>query len=159
MNMPNESSVELVMVPVPAPALPQVYEALDRYYKGLDLGPADVTVAVPGNGDWSQTEIKQLSGYYRNPKGRAVIRKIAVARGAEVTYGELAEAGGLSFDELRDQLSWFAKYAKKIKEGVHIWPITVEDRQGKPKEERYIYRMPPEIADWWLEIDGGDDAK
>lgn len=140
----------VVSMPVPVGALPVVTAALDRYYKGkADNAGGLERVVVPKNGEWTEAEIKQLVEAFRNPAGRAIVRRIAEAADGPVNYGELAEAGGVTFDQLRAQLAWLAKYAKKIK-GENVWPITVTEDASKVKGERYVYRMPKRIAEWWL---------
>jgi hypothetical protein len=146
----NTPSNDIVMVPVPTAALPQVTEVLNRYYQAQAAGTLDQElVTVAGNGEWSEAEIAELYAMFRNEAGRAVLRLVAQAGGEPVTYGAMAEVAGLNFNELRAHLAWFARYSKKIK-GSNIWPITVAEDSNKPKGERYEYRMPERIAEWWL---------
>jgi hypothetical protein len=82
--------------------------------------------------------------------------------GEPTSYEDLRVAGAEAFapddftyDQVRAQLSWISRYSKGIK-GKNVWPLELEDLSNTdaPKGERYLYRMPPEIASWWLEAAG-----
>lgn len=149
--MGKELIGEIVNVPVPVAALPMVHETLDRYYKSLGA-PVIERIAVPGHGDWSREEVNALHKSFRNPAGRAVMKFIAKNADKKVTYGEIAEAAGISFGQLRAQLAWLSKYAVTIK-GQKVWPMTFTQNSSLPSEERYQYRMDRGIAAWWLDAD------
>lgn len=165
------------MVPVPDYALPAVYEVLARLTSQQqtettaterdemspsalvdEVVPEEDSVFVPGNGYWTDHEIEELAGMLKNDAGRAIIQAIALnsTMGDWTYYDELIEAGesvaGPDFgpDNVRAQLSWFAKYAKKIK-GQNVWPMEVEDLgPEEPKGKRYRYLMPEPLAATWL---------
>ena len=49
------------------------------------------------------------------------------------------------------QLSWISKYSKAIRNGVKQWPMEyVDGGSDLEKGQRYTYRMPSEVAGWWL---------
>lgn len=160
---------ELVNVAVPKPLLPSVTEMLHRYYSGDAAKPdgstpttaptQDEEVAVPKNGKWNRQEIAALHDSFRNEAGRKVITFIA-RRSLEdevATYGELMEHSGLDEYKLRSQFSWFSKKSKATKNMAtgKAWPLIVHDAgSDADKGERYTYRMPPLIAQWWLDEEG-----
>jgi hypothetical protein len=167
--MSDKPLEELIPVPVPRGAMPAVIGVLNDYYASNGASAAapersasstvpQESVPVPGNGEWTRDEILDLHSRFKNPIGRAVIRPIAEAGGEPVTYGELAEAAGITIEEVRPQLAWFSKYSKAVK-GLRdgkAWPMTVSESPKLPKEQRYTYRMPRQVGEWWLEAD--DDA-
>jgi hypothetical protein len=128
----------------------------------LSLSPTGVE--VPGNGTWTEADLRDLSERLRNPLGRAVLTAVAMAslEGREATYEDLRAAGEakstreFSYDRLRSQLSWISKYCKAIK-GTKVWCMKVTDHGPEtPKGERLTYSMPTEIAEWWLATNEGD---
>jgi hypothetical protein len=115
-------------------------------------------VEVPGNGTWTDADIKELSSRLKNPVGRAALTAVATASldGREATYEELRLAGAqastrdFSYDRLRSQLSWISKYCKAIK-GTKVWCMKVTDHGPEmTRGERLTYSMPTAIAEWWL---------
>lgn len=150
---------EVVNVPVPVAALPLIHETLNRYYKSL-TAPVIERISVPGNGDWSREEISLLHHRLRSPAGRAVMKLIAERSDNKVTYGEMAQAAGISFNQLRAQLAWLSRHAIEIK-GSSVWPMTLTENSSLPTAERYQYRMDKGIAEWWLEAEAAlnDGAK
>ena len=159
---------ELVNMAIPKPLLPDVTAMLHRFYSGgtevngSAAAPAsgqDEEVGVPNNGTWNRKEIATLHDSFRNEAGRKVITLIAQrSLDDEVaTYGELMEHSGLDEYKLRSQFSWFSKKSKATKNMAtgKAWPLIVHDAGSEAKKgERYTYRMPPPIAQWWLEEEG-----
>ena len=84
------------MVEVPAPIYPEVLAFMAKLMSAHkpDAAPGEV-VDVPGNGSWSEADIVNLHTRMKNPLGRAVITRIAVASLADedVTYEQIREAG------------------------------------------------------------------
>lgn len=161
---------DIHLVPVKAKDLDAVYALLARRNEASSNGvgaSADTaeSVEVPKNGTWSRSDLVDLHGrcFDRN---RAILDRIATAslNGSDTNYGELLEAARplgkdpstYDFNNLRADLAWIAKYAKKVKGGVNGWPMTVRELdESHAKGDRYIYRMPRQIAEWWLDISGG----
>lgn len=152
---------EVVSMPIPVGALPLVTNLVDRYYRG-ELGhenraqAAPEAIEVPGNGLWTRDEIFELYGRFRNPIGRAMIRRIAESAGSSTTYGQLGEVVDGDLGQVRGQLAWFSKYSKAVKglgDGEKAWPMVVSENSKLAKGERYGYRMPPIIGQWWLEAE------
>jgi len=141
-------------------------QSLERnFYNQIKAGKIDMRpleeeskVSVPKNGTWSRAEIFDIHSRFRNPIGRAAIRLLAEAAGEPVTYGQLAQAAGIETDALRPQLGWFSKYSKQVKglRDTKAWPLFVTDNPKLPKGARYAYRMPTQIAAWWLEAEQQD---
>lgn len=137
------------MVPVPASALPAVYELLAR-------------LTAKGNAEerssaWVASDMKELAALIKNPAGRAIVTAIArrAARGEKVSYEQLRSAAakvvsGFTYSRVQAQLSWLAKYCKKLK-GDNTWPLEVETVNDAPKGERYLYTMNKDLAEAWLE--------
>jgi hypothetical protein len=153
-----------VPVSVPEHLLSTVYALLiDELVSDLP-SPSRSTAAsggvnVPNNGIWFQEDLEELSARLKNPSGRAILTLVAKNshNGSPTTYeqlraaGEAAASGEFTYDNLRAQLSWIAKYSKSIRNGEHVWPMEYID--GGPdhdKGDRYTYQMPPEVAGWWL---------
>ena len=162
-EMSEKSLEEMISLPVPRGAIPAVIGVLNNYYAANGETVPSATSPVPtesvsvqGNGEWTYDEIVDLHSRFKNPIGRAIIRPIAMACGEPITYGELADAAGITIEEVRPQLAWFSKYSKAVKglrDGT-VWPMTVSDSPKLPKGERYTYRMPRRIGEWWLSVDG-----
>lgn len=156
---------EIHLVPVPRRALPAVYQLLaeltrDATAENGVLASDRPSVSVRDNGAWSKSDLEALRAALKNPAGRAILDIVArnSTRNNDTTYeelrraGEAATEGAFSYDQVRAQLSWIAKYSKKIK-GDKVWPMTFEDRGPEvEKGERYRYRMPAELAQLWLDL-------
>lgn len=151
-----------VPVSVPEHLLPSVYGLLlqDTSVPDDDEGqPPSGGVAVPGNGTWHEHELQDLERRVKNPAGRAILTLVAEKslNGSMSTYEELRVAGEAAtsaefdYDNLRAQLSWISKYSKAIRNGVKQWPMEfVDGGAERDKGQRYTYRMPSEVAAWWL---------
>ena len=137
------------MVPVPESALPAVYALLAR-------------LTAKGNAHerpsaWMRGDMKDLAALIKNPAGRAIVTAIArrSLQGKKASYEDLRSAAakvvtGFTFSRVQAQLSWFAKYCKKLK-GENTWPLDVETVEDVPKGERYLYIMDKDLAEAWLE--------
>jgi hypothetical protein len=149
-----------VPVSVPEHLLPSVYELILQDTSGRDdAASSSVSAAVPGNGTWHRHELEELERRLKNPAGRAILTLVAEnsIEGTASTYEELRVAGGAAttdafdYDKLRAQLSWISKYSKAIRNGVKQWPMEyVDGGSDLEKGQRYTYRMPAEVAGWWL---------
>jgi hypothetical protein len=151
-----------VSVSVPEHLLPSVYALILQDISGpeADEGhPPSAAAAVPGNGTWHQHELQELERRVKNPAGRAILTLVAEKglNGSTSTYEELRVAGEsatsdeFDYDNLRAQLSWISKYSKAIRNGVKQWPMEFVDGGAElDKGQRYTYRMPSDVAAWWL---------
>jgi hypothetical protein len=156
-------TTKYVSVPVPEHLVPEVYALIVNAGDNPAVVPAEAPagVAVPGNGTWTQAQIEELASMLRNPAGRNILTTVANVSltGRSATYEELRAAGeatsgsDFTYDKLRGQLSWISKYSKRI-QGRKVWPMEYHDRgPGLPKADRYQYKMPHEVATWWLACD------
>lgn len=154
------------LVPVRERDLDAVYELLAQRSRTADRAPSEeeASVEVPRNGRWSRSELEALhqACFKRN---RAILARVAEASLSDTaaSYGDLFEAARphakdpntYGFNNLRADLAWVAKFAKKVKNGEPVWPMTVREAdESHDKGDRYTYQMPAPIAQWWLEIDG-----
>ena len=152
------------MLPVLEKDIPAVFALLARLNPTGTASPTVTgeTVDVPDNGTWSLAELVELHAKC-NARTRAILSCVASASLAdtEVSYSDLLEAGrphanepdGYGFNNLRADLAWIAKYAKKVK-GANVWPLSFRQLGAEhPKGERILYKMPITIAQWWLETD------
>jgi hypothetical protein len=142
---------QIVNVPVPVAALPLVHEVLNRYYTSLST-PVVERIAVPGQGEWSREEVTQLHSLIRSAAGRAVMTFIAQNADKKVTYGAMAQAAGVTFNQLRAQLAWLSRHGVTLK-GSNVWPVAFTQNSSLPTGQRYQYRMDKAIAQWWLDAD------
>lgn len=178
-NTDRDDDDELVPVMVPKPALPDVTALLHRYYTGAapitdtekalksneaaaEAHDEEAEALVPqGNGTWTKQDVAKLFRSYSNAKGRTVIDKIA-QRSLEnrvVYYGELMEHADVTEYQLRSHFGAFSKKGKALK-GTEkgCWPMEYFDGGSQAeKGTRYSYRMPRQIARWWLDLSGGAD--
>ena len=151
------------MIPVLEEHIPAVIELIAKLNaSGTSVSPASTEACeVPDNGTWSLAELVELHTRC-NDRTRAVLSLIASASlaGSEASYNDLLQAGrphagdptNYGFNNLRADLAWIAKYAKKVK-GANVWPLTYRQLGPEhPKGERYLYKMPTAIARWWSEI-------
>ena len=170
----DESTYE--NVPVPTELVPEVYafisERMGTAGEGpppepglptpMEAPPDEDSWDLGKNGRWTQTDLTDLRERFQNRSGRAMVTAIAERspNGEQTSYEDLRSAGeavrtdGFTYNQVRAQLGWLAKYAKAIK-GANVWPISFEDRAKRgdrdlPKGERYWYGMEPGIAEWWL---------
>lgn len=151
-----------VPVSVPEHLLPSVYALILQDTSSSEddaVASPSVSAAVPGNGNWHQHELEELERRVKNPAGRAILTLVAEksVNGSASTYeelrvaGEAATADEFDYDNLRAQLSWISKYSKAIRNGVKQWPMEyVDGGSDLEKGQRYTYRMPSEVAGWWL---------
>ncbi len=88
-----------------------------------------------------------------------MVTRIATASldGDGATRNELIEVVRPALDDpsssygtnnLRADLGWISKYAKAA--NGTVWPVTRYAQDGDN-----FYRMPKQIAEWWLDIAGG----
>jgi len=153
------------LIPVLEQHIPAVIELLAQLNAAGAAGPAaeTETIDVPENGTWSFAELVEMHTRC-NDRTRTILARIAAASltDTEASYNDLLEAGrpyagdpaNYGFNNLRADLAWIAKYAKKIK-GTNVWPLTYRQIGPEhPKGERYLYKMPVGIAKWWTEIGG-----
>lgn len=163
---------DIHLVPVRAKDLDAVYALLAQ--RNAQAEPLDAPdafhadgmerVEVPRNGSWARADLADL--YNRCfDRNIAILTKVAEASqaGAEATYKDLLDAGRplakdpdhYEYNNLRADLAWIAKFSKRVKDGQHVWPMVVREAdETSPKGERYLYRMPAQIAEWWLELAG-----
>jgi hypothetical protein len=166
------------MIPVPETAIPAVYQLLanltnvessrgqgnpvvEDLTRAMPEEEDDHGVLVEGdNGWWWPEQMDELSQMLKNPAGIAMVSTIAEnsIAGRNTTYDELRDAGQsvrdeeFGYDHVRAQLSWIAKYSKKL-QGENVWPFQLIDLgPDVEKATRYQYRMPEPLAQRWLEI-------
>lgn len=171
------NAASFVYPPVHIDHLPKVYALLAQLAnqsgaegEGLDLrtltevewGPEeDITAIIVDrdNGPWWVEEIEELAGHLKNEAGIAMMTAIARNSLNDVwtTYADLLDAGAdasdnpdFGYDHVRAQLSWIAKYSKRIK-GANVWPLRMEDAgPDADRGQRYRYFMPTTLAEAWL---------
>ena len=162
------TDVELVNMPVPRPLIPAVTALVNDYY---NPGPApqpaseasveprrvdpSEAVEVPQNGLWDRARVESLLDGWHNGAGLALVEAVArrtLAGHDATTWGELRDATGQEYGQARSNLGALSKHAIKTV-GEKVWPMHCTDLgNAVPSEDRYVYRMPAEVAQWVLEV-------
>lgn len=160
------SDVELVNMPIPRPLLPRVTALINEYWNPSHDQPGAAepsrpvmtdghAVEVPENGWWDQGRVAAVLDGWHNAGGRELVEAIArrTLEGQEsTTWGELQQVTGQSSAKARSNLGALSKRAIKAV-GAREWPMHCTDLgNAVPSDDRYVYRMPLEVARWVLEV-------
>ena len=162
--MTVKNGYEICLMPVYAKDLPAMWSHLAELnpihgtQSASDGVLDDIETTVKGFA-WRKAFLRELAGAAK-PVQSAFITCIAEAalNGSAATFAQLKEAGASATNEpftygrVKGNLAWITKYAVKIT-GKPVWPFEFVDQGAdKPTGERYLYRMPKTLAEWWLEI-------
>lgn len=104
----------------------------------------DVTISVPGNGEWTERMITQLKAEGGRFRGAIAVGDRAAAKAGElVGLGDVAQRAGISKQQISNDLAAMSKATRRLF-GARKWPFqAVDTSQGMH------YLMQPEMADWW----------
>lgn len=142
-------NADTVLMPVPMHAVHEVAGLLADLKSGKAVRaerPArEPAVAVPGQGDWTQTMVDSLADDLSYPGVSALFARCAGSPGEWVVKSVVEDAEGISPVQLRNELSALSKLTRRLF-GKVTWPLQYKKDQGK-----YYYRMDTQVAEWWLE--------
>lgn len=155
---PTSGPDEVVMVPVPARLLPDVYRLLSEL--AHSVAPAEASSAreiVAGGeavivdqaqGRWTREMIDELWAEIAGSGLEAVLNAIARESPQWLAFSDLVETTEIDRGGLRAELANLSKVVKRLF-GRRTWPMSV--RAGMVKINEMSYRMPERIAEWWLD--------
>jgi hypothetical protein len=119
----------------------------------------DEAIDVPYGGTWDRKALDALHDRCY-PHHRAIVTRIAKAslNSDGATFNELIEVvrpfvqdptarSSYGFANLRADLAWISRYSNMV--NGTVWPVTKHGQSGAN-----VYRMPKQIAEWWLDIAG-----
>jgi hypothetical protein len=101
-------------------------------------------VSVPGNGEWTESMVRELKvELARYPGAMAVGKQAAKHAGKLVWLNDVAMREGISNKKISNDLAAMSKATRRLF-GALKWPFqAVDTSQGMN------YLMQPEIAEWW----------
>ena len=147
----NESwGADTVLMPVPLRWAGQVADYLEGLRSGREKEeppsstPAPASVAVPGQGKWTESMVEQIFEETPYQGVVALLSQCAERSGEWVAKAEVEEAEGISPIQLRNELGAFSKLTRRLF-GDPTWPLEWKKEKGK-----YFYRMPSPVAAWWI---------
>lgn len=123
-----------------------LWEALYPHYS--DSNGGEVSIKVPGQGDWTKAELRRFQAEVKPYKGAmAMLYLTAERKDEEVRYFEVVERAGVPERQVRSDLGAMTKIST-IMFGQRKWPV----RAWQASDDGIMtYVMPAEIADWWSE--------
>ena len=129
------------------PAL--VVEGIGFQCSACGLAFKDPSIAVDrDNGIWTRSMVNLLRlEFDSNSNVVRALDYIAQRAPDAVSSDELSEAIGVESHQFRSELAALSKAARRLF-GRKIWPMSA--RQGWGQGDRMGYRMPEELAEWWL---------
>lgn len=139
------SQDELVMVPVPRHLYGRVIAYLAMCMEAEDAQRVPEAEAAPA---WTQEEIERLKATI-TATGRAVLDLGSKRPGELVSFTEVQAEAGLSADSARAGLGGLTRHVKRYYQHEN-WPFEAVWGVGVGRDEQMYYRVPKEVADWWL---------
>jgi hypothetical protein len=149
---------EVVMVPVPARLLPDVYRLLsqlahsdasaDASGAGKTVAGGEAVLVDQAQGKWTREMVDELWAEIAGSGLENVLNAIARESPQWLAFSDLAEITEIDRGGLRAELANLSKVAKRLF-GRRTWPMSV--RAGIVKIDEMGYRMPEQIAEWWLD--------
>jgi len=148
---------QIVMVPVPADRLQEVYGLLAA--KPATLGTVTGELEVRFTTDYSASEIALLKEHLR-PDGaaRKMLDLCAASPDQLVGFDEVAMASECTENVARGQFGALTKVIKRLFDGKKSWPVTTQFMFTENGAQAY-YRMSPAHADAWRNARGGNDGR
>lgn len=124
------------MVQVPRRLLEDLVGYLER--------AGELGVSVPGNGEWTESMVRDLKRESVQYRGAMAVGDQAARRtGDLIGLSEVAVRSGIPKKQISNDLAAMSKAARRIF-GTKKWPFrAVDTSQGMH------YVMQPEIAEWW----------
>jgi hypothetical protein len=149
---------EVVMVPVPARLLPDVYRLLSQLAhsdaptdasRGGEVVAGGAAVLVDqAQGKWTREMLDELWAEIAGSGLEAVLNAIARESPQWLAFSDLAETSEIDRGGLRAELANLSKVVKRLF-GRRTWPMSA--RHGMVTINEMSYRMPDRIAEWWLD--------
>jgi len=139
---------EIVMVPVRADRLEEVYRLLGSPPGSLPSAPSSGTAAsidVPGQGFWTAEMVAKLKRTLRLAAVAGLLDAVAAAAPNEVGMQDFVRSSGVESNRLRAQLGALTKHVARTF-NAKVWPMSVRYGEGG----QAFYAMDPTIARWWL---------
>jgi hypothetical protein len=115
-----------------------------------DLDGTEKAVNLGRQGRWTYADVERIWTKSKHLAGvRALFEITAAKPGETVTYAELLERSGLDEQQQRVEHARLSRIATDLF-GEKRWPI--DNWQGGRDEK--LYRMDPQIAEWWNDLHG-----
>jgi len=159
--MPAEPENDgIVLVPVPAQYLPDVYLALAVAMGGSNAGvqpgaegprSEPVRGGRPGRDDWTQSMVVRLNRVLHLDGARSLLDALATVAPQELALAAGAELAGITSQQMAGQLAGLTRRCKREFDRL-MGPYHVRyDEMGKA-----FYWMAEDVATWWR---GGPEVK
>jgi hypothetical protein len=124
------------LVAVPRRLLEELAGYLDR--------ASEFAISVPGNGEWTETMVRDLKRELVRYPGALAVGDYAARRAGElVGLADVAVRSGISKRQISNELAAMSKAARRIF-GSKKWPFRAVDTS-----EGMHYLMQPDVAEWW----------
>ncbi|MEV5864834.1 hypothetical protein AB0L83_34725 [Streptomyces sp. NPDC052071] len=131
-------------------------EAVKEKLTGLlaEIDGTASSVSIPRQGLWTKEQVGLLWGRASHLTGvHALFQTTAEQAGTTVTFTSLIERSGLDERQQRNEHARLSRLASELF-GEKRWPI--ENWQGgyntHSGKSEMLYRMDPQIAEWWLTL-------